>query len=720
MSAWDRELERALFEAALGFADEPSRLRFLDATCAGDPGLKARLLGLLAEQSCATAFFDFVPSASTQEVCGGSAARSAEGAAVSGLGRYRLVRQIGEGGTGIVYLAEQVEPVRRQVALKILRRGMNSARSLACFELECSALARMNHPNIARVYDAGSTEDGRPFLAMELVSGERITRFCERVGACLETRLRLFLQVCYAVQHAHQKGIIHRDLKPSNVLVEEQDGVAVPKVIDFGIAKVIAYPSSEEQGREAQPFAGTPAYMSPEQADSERGDEDTRSDVYGLGALLYELLLGRAPFDSRRFDLGDVAEIRRVLRDEMPAAPSSLVRGLAVRERAALAEGLRLKPRALLDTLRTDLDWIVLKALAKDRRQRYATVQGLALDLQRFLDREAVLARPPAAWYRFRKLLHRHRVGFAATSAVLLALMVGLGTSTWLYLREREALRVQRQLREEAEDAAKITQAVYLARDNGLEAANALLAEIERPPDRPSFEGVTVYRLVGDWLAAQKRWRETADRFSVVQRFGALDGWSQVTRDHQSYGVALLGAGDVAGYDRFRDEHARRFSQVSNGDAVGRVLKICLLRPAEGKTAALLRPLGARVEAWYSALPSENTRDWATIPVALWRLRQGDFEGARKVALRGFVEEDHASSCTATQRLLLALCDLHTGDEVEGRRQFAVARDDIERVFAAALPAGNGRDGFWYDWLFARILLEEAASELRAKSRTGA
>ncbi|MBE2214396.1 MAG: serine/threonine protein kinase [Opitutaceae bacterium] len=714
MSAWDHEMERALFDAALGFADEAARHRFLDTTCGDDPALKARLIGLLAEHARAATFFDFEPTSSTRLEPAPDAGLAA--GTPSGTPRYRIIRPLGEGGSGTVTLAEQTEPVRRQVALKILRRGMNSARTLARFGFECSALARMNHPNIARVFDAGSTDDGRPFFAMELVAGERITRYCENSGASLEARVRLFLQVCHGVQHAHQKGIIHRDLKPSNVLVEVQDGIAVPKIIDFGIAKVIADPDADEPAPAAPPFSGTPSYMSPEQADGTRTDEDTRSDVYGLGALLYEMLLGRAPFDARRFDAGDVAEIQRVLRDEMPARPSAVVRELDGGAQNELARKLQTTPRALLATLRDDLDWIVLKALAKDRQQRYATVQGLAVDLQRYLDDESVSARPPSTRYRVRKALRRHRVGFIATSAVLLALVAGLGTSTWLYMREREALRIQRQLREEAEDALKITHAVYLARDNQLEAANALLAGISRPPDRPSFEGVTVYRLIGDWLASQKRWRETADRFSIVQRFGALDGWSQVTRDHQSYGVALLAAQDTAGYERFREEHARRFSQVENGDAVGRVLKICLLRPAEGEMAARLHPLGQRVDAWFTALPVEHAREWATIPVALWRFRQGDFSGAADAARRGLDPADHASSCTATQRLLLALCDFQIGATARGREQLDIARADIARIFSANLPPGGGREGFWYDWLFARLLLEEAEKASRAGS----
>ncbi|HMC63325.1 MAG TPA: WD40 repeat domain-containing serine/threonine-protein kinase, partial [Gemmataceae bacterium] len=371
------------------------------------------------------------------------------------IGRYQLLQQIGQGACGLVYLAEQQEPVRRRVALKIIKLGMDTKSVIARFEAEQQALALMEHPNIAQVLDAGTTETGRLYFVMELVRGIKITEYCDENHLSTTERLTLFTQVCRAIQHAHQKGVIHRDLKPSNILVTINDGVAVPKVIDFGIAKATnQQPLSDKTVFTAfDQFIGTPAYMSPEQALMTSLDIDTRSDIYSLGVLLYDLLTGRTPFEAGDLLKSGLDEMRRTIREKEPAKPSTRLRTLLEPELTTTAERRRTDPSRLLNTLRGDLDWIVMKALEKDRTRRYETANGLARDIQRHLNNEPVMARPPSTLYRFRKMVRRNKLAFAAGAAVVAALVIGFGVATWFLIRTLAAERQQTSLREQAERA---------------------------------------------------------------------------------------------------------------------------------------------------------------------------------------------------------------------------------------------------------------------------
>ena len=358
------------------------------------------------------------------------------------IGRYRLLQQIGEGGWGVVYVAEQEEPVRRRVALKVIKAGMDTKEAIARFEAERQALALMDHPNIAKVLDAGATENGRPFFVMELVKGLKITDYCDQNNLTTRERLDLFMQVCHAVQHAHQKGIIHRDLKPSNILVALDGSVPAPKVIDFGIAKATDHRLTDKTIFTAlDQFVGTPAYMSPEQAKVSGLDIDTRSDIYSLGVLLYELLTGKTPFEAKRLLEADLDELRRIIREEEPPRPSTKLSALAADEQTTTAKRRQTDPPGLIHTVRGDLDWIVMKCLEKDRTRRYATANGLAADLERHLNNEPVVARPPTNLYRLRKLARRHKIAFATASSIGLSLLVGLAVSTRLFLGEKQARR---------------------------------------------------------------------------------------------------------------------------------------------------------------------------------------------------------------------------------------------------------------------------------------
>jgi non-specific serine/threonine protein kinase/serine/threonine-protein kinase len=374
------------------------------------------------------------------------------------IGPYHLVQLIGEGGMGVVYAAEQLEPVRRRVAIKMMRPGMDSREVVARFEAERQALSLMDHPGIAKVLDAGVTDDGRPFVVMELVRGIRIDEYCDRFRLTVSERIELFIQLCQAVQHAHQKGIIHRDLKPSNVLVTEQDGQAIPKIIDFGIAKatghhLIAAPSVTTQGI----APGTLAYMSPEQAEGSELDVDTRSDIYSLGVMLYEVLAGRVPLDPREKGVAHLLA-QLVSRDSVFPTPAERLAGSTDRERLAAARGTT--PQALAKVLSGDIQWVVMMALDKDRSRRYETANGLALELRRFLDDDPILARPPSTAYRLGKLIRRHRGVAVATVVAALALAMGTVAATVGMVRARAAQAAAQASEERADTEARTARQV--------------------------------------------------------------------------------------------------------------------------------------------------------------------------------------------------------------------------------------------------------------------
>jgi len=347
--------------------------------------------------------------------------------------REVYLAKIGEGGCGVVYVAEQEEPVRRRVALKVIKLGMDTNSAIARFEAERQALALMEHPNIAQVLDAGATETGRLFFVMELVRGIKITDYCDQNNLSTPQRSDLFIQVCHAIQHAHQKGIIHRDIKPSNILVTLHDGVPVPKVIDFGIAKATTQQRLTDKTLYTafEQFLGTPAYMSPEQAELSGLDIDTRSDIYALGVLLYELLTGRTPFDAPALLAAGLDQMRRIIREQEPVRPSTRLSTMIQGELTATAKHRHAEGPKLIHLLRGDLDWIVMKALEKDRTRRYETANGLALDIERHLKQEPVDARPPSSAYRLQKFVRRNKLMVTAAAAVAATLVLGVVVSTW-------------------------------------------------------------------------------------------------------------------------------------------------------------------------------------------------------------------------------------------------------------------------------------------------
>ncbi len=367
--------------------------------------------------------------------------------------RYKLLQKIGEGGCGVVYMAAQEEPIRRRVALKVIKPGMDSRAVIARFEAERQALAMMDHPNIAKVLDAGQTATALPFFVMELVKGVRITEYCDQNNLPTPERLALFMEVCHAIQHAHQKGIIHRDIKPSNVLVTLHDGVPVPKVIDFGIAKALHQQRLTDLTLFTTfgQFMGTAVYMSPEQAEMSGLNIDTRCDIYSLGVLLYELLVGTTPFDSGELLRAGLDEMRRIIREQEPVRPSTHLSTLVAANLTTVASHRQCEPARLTHVIRGDLDWIVMKCLEKDRTRRYETASGLAADIQRHLQNEPVLASPPGHFYRIQKMVRRNKLAFAAISAVTVALLLGAVVSTAMFFKEQTALGGEKAAREQVE-----------------------------------------------------------------------------------------------------------------------------------------------------------------------------------------------------------------------------------------------------------------------------
>jgi len=529
MTEQDNPLLREILHSASELPPE-QRERFLDSSCAGNPELRAEVEKLLTLLESEEGFLDEATigpgAAAASAVDSGADSPDAEGPG-GRIGRYKLLQLIGEGGFGSVFMAEQRRPVVRKVALKIIKPGMDTKQVIARFEAERQALAMMDHANIARVLDAGATKSGRPYFVMELVNGITITDYCRQYTLTPQQRLELFIPVCRAIQHAHQKGIIHRDLKPGNVLVTLHDGVPVPKVIDFGIAKAINQRLTEHTlFTEHRQLIGTPEYIAPEQTGLSAIDVDTRSDVYSLGVLLYELLTGTTPFESKSLRRCAYEEMQRIIREEEPPKPSTRLSTLGDGLKT-VADQMAVEPKRLSRLVAGELDWIVMKCLEKDRSRRYETANGLARDLERYLSGELVEASPPSVAYRVRKVARKYRVPLMVAALLVTATII----SSWQAVRatraKAEALAEQRRADEQARVATLATNAAEAAKTDALRSA-ARAAELQRTAELRLTHGLVAQ---GDAMAESGRWVEAKELYREAGASLQKLGQSQMPAD---------------------------------------------------------------------------------------------------------------------------------------------------------------------------------------------
>ena len=690
--------EETIFAEALRLPVE-ERAGYVASLTEGNPELRRRIEALLGSYEAG----EFLEAAAEPELRATLAVNVPVTEKPGGfIGRYKLLQQIGEGGCGVVYMAEQAEPVRRRVALKIIKLGMDTKSVIARFEAERQALAMMDHPNIAKVFDAGATETGRPYFVMELVRGLKITEYCDEAKLSTRARLDLFIEVCQAIQHAHQKGIIHRDIKPSNILVTVNDGVAVPKVIDFGIAKATSGQQLTDKTlfTAFEQFIGTPAYMSPEQAVLTSLDIDTRSDIYALGVLLYELLTGKTPFDAKELLAIGLDEIRRTIREKEPQRPSTRVSALPGQDSSTMAQRRGLDAPKLVSELRGDLDWIVMKALEKDRSRRYETASCLAMDVQRHLNFEPVIACPPGKWYRLQKTVRRNKVVFVAGALVFLSLAGGFGVSTWMFLKEREA-RTRAVAAEQAERKLRLRTELH--------------------------ESAEYHARNGYWTEARTEFTQLIEDTRVVDA-----DWHE---DWHKLAAILAYQGEVALYR----EHCRKslewLGNSRNPAAALRISKDCLILPESAVDLRILDKLidlsliasGTRAAPWSRGSASADygklsrarrppTRWMASSVKALADYRKGDFESAADWAERSLGHPQVVMPVAVQTSAILAMARHQLNQPALAGDALAKARKMADEQLPG-LENGRFVGGEWVNVMVAHILLREAKALVEGGSR---
>jgi serine/threonine protein kinase len=699
-----------IFSAALELPPG-GRSAFVAKECGGDTGLRQQVESLLQAHDDAGGFLEGTAAPTPDKTVVVTLPVTEK--AGDRIGRYKLLQQIGEGGCGVVYMAEQEEPVRRRVALKVIKLGMDTKSVNARFEAERQALALMDHPNIAKVLDAGATDNGRPFFVMELVRGIKITEYCDQNKLTTEDRLKLFVQVCHAIQHAHQKGIIHRDIKPSNILVTLHDGVPVPKVIDFGIAKATQGRLTDQTLFTAfEQFIGTPAYMSPEQAEMSGLDVDTRSDIYALGVLLYELLTGRTPFDAKELLASGLDQMRHTIREQEPQRPSTRLSTMLDADLTTTAKHRQTDVPKLLHVLQGDLDWIVMKTLEKDRTRRYETAIGLGVDIERYLNDEPVVARPPSSLYRFQKLARRNKTIFIAVGAVAIALIAGFGLSLYLFLNEahlraraERALVLEARLREAAELGKKFADVGLMMSRGRWDEADQLVNDLPLVP-----EGAAIYSVLAMIDARYGAWPKAVTNFVRLIRIRPNDP------DNYHLLTPLLLQLDQA--DAYR-QHCQRIIQQFGGTSdpvvAERMAKDCLLLPPAAKD---LSAINRWVETAVAAGPQHPIWPWFEFVKGLSEYRQGNFAGAIEWEQKTLLNQKDVYR-TAQAYMVMALAQHGLKQLDQARATLAQGLQYVESNLPK-LDRKNGLDEMWNDWITAQVLVHEAKTLIDANPAGGA
>jgi serine/threonine protein kinase len=709
------------------------RAAFLERICGADGELRQRVNALLETHA---RLGDFLEQPPAEPAKSRPTVPSVESPG-DRISRYKLLQQIGEGGCGVVYMAEQDEPVRRQVALKIIKPGMDTKSVIARFEAERQALALMDHPNIAKVFDAGATESGRPYFVMELVRGIKITEYCDQHSLTTEERLKLFIQVCHAVQHAHQKGIIHRDIKPSNILVTTTlEGAALPVVIDFGIAKATTNLQLTDKTffTAFEMLIGTPAYMSPEQAALTSGDVDTRTDIYSLGVLLYELLTGTTPFDTRELLKAGLDEVRRVIREEEPVRPSTRLSTTVGADLVNVSKHHGREVPRLIREMRGDLDWMVMKALEKDRARRFATANGFAMDVGRYLSGEAISARPPSATYKLRKFVARNKLGFSTLALIFILLVVSLITTTrWLTTERRTQERMRQQMElarleslglelyyqnKTADAEQTMLKALDMRRQfpqaehtSQILRQNILLqvfingrkldkikpffdayvdpAHLSRSECRAMFEAATLA------LARGGRWNDAAPLAYELYK-------SQPTNSACYHILAplMVARNDVEGYRRLCGEIIPRFGDTDDLFVADKMAKDCLILPASGVD---LKAVAALADLAVTRGSNSTSAPFLRCCKALAEFRLGHYEEAAnwaRLAAQGPLPHSQAQAAA-----IIAMSEFNLNQLDKAR----TALVDCNKLIEQKLPKpGQDLGNDWRDWIIAHALRSEA------------
>jgi serine/threonine protein kinase/Flp pilus assembly protein TadD len=706
--------EETIFITALEMESAHLRATYLDEACAGRTDLRRKVEELLVAHGRAGKFLDNVAAAWNAQLPIADRQTRTERPGTL-VGQYKLLEEIGEGGMGLVFVAEQQQPVRRKVALKVIKPGMDTQQVVARLEGERQALALMDHPNIAKVLDGGETAGGRPYFVMELVNGVPITNYCDRNQVPIRQRLELFVDICQAVQHAHQKGIIHRDLKPSNVLVMSHDDKPVVKIIDFGVAKAIDQQLTDKTiYTQFAQLIGTPLYMSPEQAGQSGLDVDTRSDIFSLGVLLYELLTGTTPFDKERLRTVGYDEMRRIIREEEPPKPSTRIGTPG--HAATTVSTMRQSDRKQLSRLiRGELDWIVMKALEKDRNRRYDTANGFVADVQRYLRDEPVLACPPSPWYRFGKFARRNKGVLVTALIVTAALLLATGVSTYFAFEAADRAHALRQGLDDLKAADRFLEIGRFSSDrlNWDDADAAFSAAIARCPDypKPWQDRAGLYASLQLWdLAAPDLKRAFQLRDPDTNWYWLFEA------------LLLLDEGDAEGYSALCVRMRQRFSGALERDDTAFLVRTLMQLPDPQADRTALADLARRIA---EAQPEVG---WYWYVAGLAEFRAGRYELAVETLQRSY-KTDPRKGQRELNLPVLALTYHRLGQPQQANKALADAEAAIEHWTQAMYGKGGGKG--WeihqdaqptlslsrHDWLEIRARYREAYRAIHGTDR---